>query len=84
MYLLPAVLEEKNKLMQLCKYQEAQVVRQCANWLKRRREKQHGFTLSTWDGLCIDQKDEVSGSSCLLSAYLLLVYFHKETNGIFS
>lgn len=84
MYLLPAVLEEKKQLTQLCKYQEARVVRQCANWLKRRRKKQPGFALSTWDGLCLDQKDEVSASSCLLSAYLLLVYFHKETNGVFS
>ena len=84
MYLLPTVLEEKNKLMQVCRYQEPRVVHQGTNWLRKGREKQHGFTMSTWDGLCIDQKDEVSASSCLLSAYPLLVSFNKETNGIFS
>lgn len=59
------------------------MVRQGTNWLRERREKQHGFTLSTWDGLSIDQEDEVSACSCLLSAYPLLVYFNRETNGIF-
>lgn len=82
--MLPAVLEERNKLMHLCKYQEARVVHQCANLLRRSREKQRGFTLSTWDRLCIDQKDEVSAGSRLLSAYPLLAYSNKETNGIFS
>lgn len=76
--------EKENKLQQLCKYQEPRVVRQGTNWLRERREKQHGFTLSTWDGLSIDQEDEVSACSCLLSAYPLLVYFNRETNGIFS
>lgn len=80
----PAVLEERNKLMQPGKYQEARVVHQSTNSLRRSRAKQRGSTLSTWDGLCIDQKDEVSGSSRLLSAYALLVYSNKETNGIFS
>lgn len=84
LYLLPTAPEKKNKLKQLCKYQEPRVAHQGTNWLRETREEQHGFTLSTWDGLCIDQEDEVSACSCLLSAYPLLVYFNRETNGIFS
>lgn len=57
---------------------------QDADSLRRKSKRQRGFSLSTWDGFCIDQKDEVSASSCLLLAYPLLVYFNKGTNGIFS
>lgn len=78
LYLLPTAPEKKNQLEQLCKFQELRVARQGTNWLRERREEQHGFTLSTWDGLCIDQEDEVSVGSCLLSAYPLLVCFNRK------
>lgn len=47
-------------------------------------EKEAWLPLSTEEELCIDQNEEISAHSHLLSAYHLVVYFNKETNGIFS